>query len=217
MKISSIQLLLLAALILLGMTGHVFADPPNNPYANPNKYKEGGYNFKDDAAPWFDPRSYPFYSDMADGKSVKPQEEGSYQQFPTDSVPVKRVLGKLVTVYEPFIPFGPQRDVEPMNPVEATAESIENGKFLYQTYCMVCHGADGMSKTKVTDLGIPAFPIAPYLQNKEFGPHLYNKIRYGGFYQDPRGNMPSYGAQTSRQDRWDIVNYMLSPQFGKEE
>ena len=27
--------------------------------------------------------------------------------------------------------------------------------------------------------------------------------------------MPAYGAQTSVQDRWDMVNYMMSDSFGK--
>ena len=39
--------------------------------------------------------------------------------------------------------------------------------------------------------------------------HLYNKARYGGPL------MPSYGLATTRQERWDLVNYMKSPQFGR--
>ena len=39
--------------------------------------------------------------------------------------------------------------------------------------------------------------------------HLYNKIRYGGPI------MPAYGFQTSQTERWNMVNYMKSQEFGK--
>ena len=47
--------------------------------------------------------------------------------------------------------------------------------------------------------------------------HLYNKIKYGSFFQEPRGYMPAFGAQTSVQDRWDMVNYMMSDKAFRKE
>ena len=61
------------------------------PYFDPQK----GYGIEDDARPWFDGKDYPFFREMYDGKSLKPQEEGSYQKFPKQSVPVRVVLGKV--------------------------------------------------------------------------------------------------------------------------
>ena len=62
------------------------------PYYDPQQ----GYGIKNDASPWFDGKDYPFFREMYDGKSLKPQEEGSYQKFPQNSVPVRTVLGKIV-------------------------------------------------------------------------------------------------------------------------
>lgn len=156
--------------------------------------------------PWFDGRSYPFYLDMFNQPSIKSQEEGTFQRFPEDSVPRS---GR-----EPFIEATAVRDgqlvrdLEPLNPTQATPVSVARGRVLYDTYCAVCHAADGNAGTPVTQRGMPAPPIGALLPVLS-EPHLYNKILYGGPI------MPAYGFQTSQQDRWDMVNYMKSPQFGK--
>lgn len=215
-----IRVTLLLLVVSMGTPG--WADPPNRPYSNPQK---GGYGFNDDAAPWFDGKDYSYFREMFDGKGIKPQQEGTYQQFPQGSVPVKFTLGKIEKdVYEPILSLA-EREVKPQNPTEATPDSIVRGRVLYNTYCSVCHGKAGKADTPVAQksLGKLAIPpdILPLIQAFG-GPHLYNKIRYGSFYntgtyQATPGLMPSYGAQTSSIDRWDMVNYMKSPNFGKEE
>lgn len=156
--------------------------------------------------PWFDGKDWDWYLDMFNQASIKPQEEGTFQQFPKDSVPRQGV--------EPFIAadakIGNQlaRDVMPKNPVKADAASLANGRFIFETYCGVCHGDNGMAGTPVDGKGMPAPPIAP-LFGVVTESHLYNKALYGGPL------MPSYGFQTSAKDRWDAVNYMKSAQFGK--
>ena len=190
------------------------------PYFDPQK----GYQIKNDARPWFDGKDYPFFREMYDGKHLKPQEEGSYIKFPEKSVPVKLVLGKVVKIYDPFIPAvygdgagvkGNPRESFPKNPTQATPNSLKRGKVLYNTYCAACHGEDGLSQTIVVEKGVPAPPIIGFFQIPTAASHLYNKIKYGSFFQVPRGYMPSYGAQTSVRDRWDMVNYMMSDWFGK--
>ena len=190
------------------------------PYFDPQK----GYQIKNDGRPWFDGKDYPFFQEMYDGKNLKPQEEGSYITHPVQSVPVKLVLGKVVKIYDPFIPAvygdgagakGNPREFFPKNPTQGTPESLKRGKVLYKTYCAACHGEDGMSQTVVVEKGVPAPPIIGFFQIPTAASHLYNKIKYGSFFQVPRGYMPSYGAQTSVRDRWDMVNYMMSDWFGK--
>jgi mono/diheme cytochrome c family protein len=162
-----------------------------------------GYDLK---RPWFTGKAWPWFLDMVNQPSIKPQEVGTLQNFPADSVPRTGV--------EPFLApeakTGNQlsRDVLPKNPVQATPESIARGKFLYETYCAACHAVNGMGVTPVTQKGMPPVPVklmVPALSEA----HLYNKALYGGVI------MPSYGFQTSAKDRWDIANYMKSPQFGK--
>ena len=190
------------------------------PYFDPQQ----GYGIKNDASPWFDGKDYPFFREMYDGKSLKPQEEGSYQKFPQNSVPVKTILGKIVKIYDPFIPAisgdgsgikGNPREFSPKNPTQSSVNSVRRGLALYNTYCAACHGEDGQSQTVVVEKGVPAPPITAFFRMPTAAPHLYNKIKYGSFFQEPRGFMPSYGAQTSVRDRWDMVNYMMSDTFGK--
>ena len=208
---------LLAFLLLSASTVNAMEQYP---YFDPQQ----GYGIKDDASPWFDGKDYPFFREMYDGKSLKPQEEGSYQKFPKSSVPVRVVLGKVVKIYDPFIPAvagdgsgvkGNPREFSPKNPTQSSVDSVQRGQALYNTYCAACHGEDGQSQTVVVEKGVPAPPITGFFQMPTAAPHLYNKIKYGSFFQEPRGFMPSYGAQTSVRDRWDMVNYMMSATFGK--
>ena len=164
------------------------------------------YQRFDLTAPWFDGKSFNYYRDMIDNPSVKPQEIGTFQRFPKQSVPRTGV--------EPGVPNTANeqgvllRDQIPENPTQATAASIASGRKLYNIYCAACHGKDGLANTPVAKKGMPAPPIKAFAPTQTEA-HLYNKIRYGGPI------MPTYGFQTSQSDRWDMVNYMKSPQFAK--
>lgn len=161
------------------------------------------YNLK---RPWFSKQHWDWFLDMVNQPSIKPQQEGTVQNFPADSVPRQGV--------EPFI--GPDakignqvaRDVMPKNPETATPAALANGKFIYLTYCAACHAPNGMGMTPVTQKGMPPVPIAVMVPGLSES-HIYNKALYGGAI------MPSYGFQTSAKDRWDVAMYMKSAQFGK--
>ena len=152
------------------------------PYSDPQK----GYGIENDGKPWFDGKDYPFFQEMYDGKSLKPQEEGSYQKFPKSSVPVRVVLGKIVKVYDPFIPAifgdgsgskGNPREFFPKNPTEKTKESIRRGKVLFNTYCSACHGEDGQSRTIIVEKGVPAPPITAFFKIPTAASHLHRQGR----------------------------------------
>jgi mono/diheme cytochrome c family protein len=214
--------LITTTFVMLALGGVVLA-VDNYPYFDP---KDTGYGITNDDKPWFDGKDYPYFRDMYDGKNLKPMEEGSYEKFPQDSVPVKVSLNRIQRIYDPFIPaiagngagkVGHPREFYPRNPTEATSGSITRGRVLYNTYCAACHGTDGLAKTVVVMKGVPAPAINEMVKIPTWGPHLYNKIKYGSFFQEPRGYMPAFGAQTSVQDRWDMVNYMMSNEaFSKE-
>jgi mono/diheme cytochrome c family protein len=163
------------------------------------------YQGYDLSRPWFDGKKWDWFLDMFNAPSIKPQEVGTFQRFPSQSVPRTGV--------EPEVPnttneSGLLRDQVPLNPTQATPVSLARGRSLFVIYCGACHGPDGKSQTPVAALGMPAVPIDS-LRLVFSEAHLYNKIRYGGPI------MPAYAFQTSQQDRWDMVNYMKSQDFGK--
>jgi len=167
--------------------------------------KPPDYQGYDLARPWFDGKPWDWFLDMVNQPSIKPQEVGTMERFPTDSVPTTGV--------EPDVPnvtnsSGLLRDQIPVNPVKPTAASIADGRKIFDIYCAACHGRDGKAQTPVAAKGMPAIPI-DQLRLVFSEAHIYNKIRYGGPI------MPTYGFQTSQRERWDIVNYMKSQDFGK--
>lgn len=198
---SRVALIGCLAAILVG--GGVFAAFA---WAAANQSRPADYQGYDLARPWFDGKSWDWFLDMFNQPSLKPQEEGTIQQFPLDSVPRTGV--------EPFIPPMAMRnnlllrDQMPLNPQAPTGLSIARGDVLYQIYCAVCHGDKGQGGTPVVAKGMPAIPLKALMAVFSES-HLYNKILYG------QPIMPAYGFQTSAQDRWDMVNFLKSPQFGQ--
>ena len=189
---------LLAAVAVLG----AFAWAANESVRNGAPYSR--YN---ERAPWFDGKPWDWFLDMFNQPSLKPQEEGTIQNFPTESVPrsgIEPLIGMTEMVGNQL-----RRDLEPANPLPSSPDSIARGRVIYDTYCAVCHGKTGMAGTPVAQKGMPAPPIAMMLPALSEA-HLYNKARFGGPL------MPAYGFQTTRQERWDLVNYMKSAEFGKD-
>ena len=91
-------------------------------------------------------------------------------------------------------------------------QSWVRGKQLYQTYCITCHGPQGMgdgpvSMSNPTKPGPFAgvFPLVTASYRSDG--YLYNLIRIGG------DRMPNYKRIPS-EDRWHIVNYVRHLQNG---
>lgn len=190
-----------AAVVVAGAA--LFALVPAQDQADKAKPDYQGFDL---TRPWFDGKRWDWFLDMFNQPSIKPQEEGTFQAFPVNSVPRSGA--------EPFIAATAivdgklLRDQIPPNPTRATPDSVARGRVLYETYCGVCHGNEGQAGTPVVQRGMPAPPIQAMLGFLSEA-HLYNKIRFGGPI------MPTYGFQTSMSDRWDMVNYLKSSQFGK--
>jgi mono/diheme cytochrome c family protein len=88
------------------------------------------------------------------------------------------------------------------NPTDSTAAVLKEGKALYETFCIHCHGEKGMGDGKVGKVykGVTAYTSASVIDKPEG--HIYQVITHG------KGRMGAHGSQISEEDRWKIVRYV---------
>jgi mono/diheme cytochrome c family protein len=81
---------------------------------------------------------------------------------------------------------------------------LARGKWVYETYCLVCHGPGGEGDGPVIGVGrLPNPPslLANHARDLADGA-IYNIVTRG------QGLMPSYAAQVTPIDRWRAVHYV---------
>lgn len=92
------------------------------------------------------------------------------------------------------------------NPNKVTDSIEERGKFLYERFCMNCHGAKGDGNGNLVESG--KFPNQPpnyitlYDSGKLSEGHVYHVITYGIRV------MGSHATQLDPQERWDVIAYV---------
>lgn len=100
------------------------------------------------------------------------------------------------------------------NPRTRTAESLNRGQWVFETYCLVCHGPAGRGDGPISAANgrTPPGPfpgIASYLAPGPMGRsdgYIYGVVTYAQAMG--RGLMPRYGDKVRGTDRWDVVNYV---------
>ena len=102
---------------------------------------------------------------------------------------------------------GPLGAAQTKNPVAATADSIADGKRLYQRHCASCHGANAEGGA-----GNDLIPAAPDLTDKEWkhgatDGEIFSAIKNG---IPPDLNMIPFGDQLKDAEIWNVVNYLRS-------
>lgn len=89
------------------------------------------------------------------------------------------------------------------NIVPPTPKSIERGKFLFDVYCVTCHGETGVGNGIVGQKFVPPADLtSDYVQSKPDG-DIYYTITNGGL-----AIMPMQGDAILPDDRWNVVNYI---------
>ena len=161
---------------------------------------------------------------MFDGKSIKPQEEGpikNFQRIPSQSGWYwANWCGFMIHSFQQLREMDPdpkgirENSGQKSNSSDSRIDLSWKNSLQYLLCCMSWRRWFG--KYHCGQKGVPAPPILPFFKMPTATSHLYNKIKYGSFYQEPRGLMPAFGDETSVNDRWDMVNYMLSNDFGEE-
>ncbi len=97
------------------------------------------------------------------------------------------------------------------NPVAATRESIDRGKYFYEINCLVCHGAEGLGDGLVGKLFVEKAPVDlsdAYTQDQPVGELFFTLTR-------GRAKMPFYRDALSPAERWDVINY-IKKEFGEK-
>lgn len=97
----------------------------------------------------------------------------------------------------------PARAGKTPNPIAADEKSVSAGKNVYINQCACCHGAagngDGPAAKDLTPS--PGVLSAPQMWEQTDG-ELFWKITQG------RKPMPCFGNKLSKEQRWDVVNYV---------
>ena len=100
------------------------------------------------------------------------------------------------------------------NPRTRTAESLNRGKWVYETYCLVCHGEAGRGDGPISSAaGGPFFGVRSLVNDtiaRRSDGYLYGVIVNS--QNMGRGLMPIYADKVRGTDRWDVVNYVRALQ-----
>jgi len=96
------------------------------------------------------------------------------------------------------------------NPIAFSPESVKKGKVVFLANCKSCHGDIGKNNglplsPKPTDFGLQAF------LDKNTDGSIFHKMT------DGQATMPTYKSILSKDDRWNIVNYIRSFDANRKE
>jgi mono/diheme cytochrome c family protein len=143
-----------------------------------------------------------WFSSMVDQRSIKPY-----------AMPRPAVEGT-IPVSGPAPTFDMSSADRLVNPRTRTSESVNRGKFVYETYCLVCHGAAGHGDGPISSSAGGQFPGVRSVVNdtvsRASDGYLYGVIVNATSMG--RGLMPRYGDKVRGTDRWDLVNYIRTLQ-----
>jgi mono/diheme cytochrome c family protein len=155
-----------------------------------------------------------YMPDMARGPAYK---AFAPNQATRNGITLQRpVAGTIKRGYQPFH-YGKgeaeamRAGAELTNPLHATAPVLTKGKALYETYCLVCHGAEGKGDGPIA-AKIP--PPPSYRSERLLGyppGRIFHVITMGA------NKMPSYAAQLAPEERWMVITYLRSQLQGLPE
>lgn len=113
---------------------------------------------------------------------------------------------RMIEAHSPTDWAAPVKEKKVKNPIPNNKESRSRGQIIYMGKCAICHGFKGdgrgeMSKSLDTPPG--AFTDRHMMKEMTDG-ELFWKITTG------KGPMPSYQKELTKNERWDLVNYIRS-------
>ena len=142
--------------------------------------------------------TYPQHRDMRTTIALSPQKVVT--RGPDDaSVPVG---GRDVAGEDP--PY--ERNQHRPNPVPASDSSIARGERTFARLCAPCHGKTLAGDGPVAALFMPPPDLLAEPTRQRLDGFIYSYIRFGGIV------MPSYGAQLTAVEAWNVVNFLRDQQ-----
>ncbi len=153
-------------------------------------------------------RNFHFFPNMVN--SVAYEAQAPTPWFDGDfAIDLRPPAGSVARGHEPLLydssPEGAiLAGVELVNPIPAEdAEAAVRGAFVFSTFCVVCHGPQGLGDGSVTKQGVPPPPSLLGERALQMADgQMYHIITFG------QGNMAAYASQVERNDRWRAIRYV---------
>ena len=155
---------------------------------------------------WGD-KSKPNYQYMPDMyKSVGYEtytENPNYSNGMTTQLPVEGTIarGHVPYEYEDTNEGYETAKLELKNPLELSEANLENGKKMYDIYCLTCHGksgaGDGVLVEREKFLGVPNYKDRDITEGS-----IYHVVMHG------RNMMGSHASQLTSKERWQVTMYV---------
>ncbi len=95
------------------------------------------------------------------------------------------------------------QESELKNPISPTAESLAEGKALFETNCVICHGQTSAERGPVGKKLTPPPPGLDHDMVKGLSDSTIFKTITFGF-----GRMPVFQDKLTPQERWNLVNFL---------
>jgi len=113
---------------------------------------------------------------------------------------------RIIEAHSPTGWTAPAKEKKVKNPVLNNMESRSRGQIIYMEKCAICHGFKGEGQGemgKTLDPRLPDLTDGHMMKEMPDG-EIYWKITAG------KGPMPSYQKELTKNERWDLVNYIRS-------
>ena len=135
---------------------------------------------------------------FGDGRSARPAVAGTVargQLHLDEHLYTGKVDGELVKTF----------------PFAITAKDLERGRERFNIYCSPCHDPAGAGRGMIVLRGFPPPPSFHILRLREAPAGHFFDVMTNGL-----GNMYSYAARVSPEDRWRIVAYIRALQLSQQ-
>jgi len=155
-------------------------------------------------------RNWEIFSEMAYSKAMESMSPSAFLAGGTTQQPV--VPGVVPLDAHPFH-FGPAPEEaqragrELSNPFGDEPDVLARGGLVYGVFCAPCHGGDGAGRGPVVERGFLPPPSLHAARARSIADgEMFHVLTMG------QGNMGSYAAQVSVEDRWRVIRFVRTLQ-----